>query len=205
VELKEMLAQSEREYSDYVRDQAQLSRQGEADPEFMGMMQRAVEHEDRYWQSLVKTRKQKAFKRQHRMRYLRQNSRYAETLLPLPPTPVRQVPSEVEQDARLFERGADWLEQHKWTKGWLDRVVLPDGRVVEARCALGSILAAVPGLEDCDGTPSVSGGHRLNRALGRIDLEMDSVVNYNDGPAESLQEVARYLRGLAYQIREFGS
>ena len=198
MEAKELVKQAEKDYAEYVREQAKLSRDGNADPEFISLMQTAVEHEDRYWEALVKSRK-KIVKKQ-RMRYLRRENAYGNVLMPLPATPKRRRSSEVEKDAQLFEQGADWLEQNRWTKGWHDRVELPDGRVVEARCALGSILGAVNGLGNYE--PNVTGSYTFDRALGRVGLCADDVIRYNDGPAESLQEVARYLRGLAYRIRE---
>ena len=198
MEVKELVKQAEKDYAEYVREQAKLSRDGKADPEFVSLMQSALAHEDRYWETLVKSKK-KIVKKQ-RMRLLRRDNCYANVLTPLPATPKKRRSSEVEKDAQLFEKGADWLEQNRWAKGWHERIELPDGRVVEARCALGSILGAVEGLGDVE--PNVTGNRTFERALHRVGLCPDDVIRYNDGPAESLQEVARYLRGLAYRIRE---
>jgi hypothetical protein len=197
VELKEMLAEASDEYSAYVREQAKLSRQGKADPEFMVMMQQAANFEDEVWQNLSKTRRRKTAKR--RMRKL---SFHNWDNVALPAVPARKVPSEVEQDARLFEKGADWLEENTWTRGWRQSIELPDGRQVDARCALGSILAVMPLYENLDGGPNDEGERRLNQALGRVGMETSEVIAWNDRHAETLQEVARYLRGLAYRIRE---
>lgn len=196
--LKEMLEQSAKDYEEYVREQAKLSREKAADPEFISMMKTAADHEDRYWTTVVKKNKKQ------RMMFFRERGTYENNLTPLPyiaPKRKRRL-SEQEKDAQLFEKGAEWLEQNHWTRGWRERVELPDGRMVDARCALGSILAAIPALEGCDSTPNDKGQVMIENALGRVGMNMDAVISYNDNHAENLREVARYLRGLAYKIRE---
>jgi len=204
--LQAMLAEAETEYNTYVSEQAKLSLAGEGDREFMSLMDSAARHEDRYWEKLFEQRRNKRgrflTKPKQRMKYLRRT--WDNQLIAVPAVAPKKVPSRQEQDALIFEQGADWLETHKWARGWSEMVTLPDGRTVQARCALGSVLAANHQWDD-GGTPTHEGERRLNGALGRLGMCMDDVINYNDNNAKGPREVARYLRGLAYQIREFGS
>lgn len=186
--MQRLLEAAQLQYRTYMYAQAI-----DPDPEFVELMTVAANAEDDYWEKKWGWRK--GFKQEVTLNL----DRDAETVV-VEPKPAKTT--EAERDARMFEEGADWLEKRGragWTRGWQTTFTLPDGRFVDARCALGTILAArYGGVPDPAGYPDA----QIERALERVGLESGNVMTWNDEEVQSFEEVVKGLRGIAYKIRE---